>query len=98
MQETRRARLASAIQQELSMVIQRELKDPRIPPLVTLTSVEVTQDGSQATVFVSILGTGQIELSEAEQHRQDQEMRGALEGLKSASGLLRKHLGRVLTV
>ena len=55
MQETRRARLQAVIQEELSVVVPREVKDPRVPS-VTFTQVEVTQDGSQATVFVADLG------------------------------------------
>src|SRR5438309_1958894 len=87
MQETRRARLQAVIQEELSMVVARELKDPRIPS-VTFTSVEVTPDGSHAVVLVSILGGSQ----------DPQQMRDCLEGLASASGFLRRHLGQVLNV
>ena len=57
MQETRRQRLQSAIQEELAQFVSREVKDPRIP-MVTFTEVQVTQDGSHATIFVSILGSG----------------------------------------
>src|ERR1041385_7252130 len=98
MQETRRQRPASAIQEEISHVVSREVKDPRIPP-VTFTAVEVDQDGSQATVFVSILGGAQAgfdgapPLSEAGAKLR---MKDCLEGLTSASGYLRRHLARVL--
>ncbi len=86
MQETRKARLASVIIEELSVQI-RQLKDPRIPS-ITLTSVEVAQDGSHATVLFCLLG-GNSDREKVE---------NALEGLTSASGLLRRHLGKVLTV
>jgi ribosome-binding factor A len=55
MDSTRRARLSSVIQQELSRVVPREIKDPRVPT-VTFTAVEVTEDAGLATVYVSILG------------------------------------------
>lgn len=87
MQPTRRARLEAVIQEELALVVSRELKDPRIPS-VTFTSVQVTQDGSQATVFVSILGGSQ----------DPKAMKDCLAGLTSASGFLRRHLARTLTV
>jgi ribosome-binding factor A len=100
MQETRRLRLQSAIQEELSQFVPREVKDPRIPS-VTFTEVQVTQDGSHATVFVSILGgaqgghDGAPPLSEkgAKLRMQD-----CLDGLQQASGFIRRHLARVLTV
>lgn len=98
MQELRRARLQAVIQEELSRVVPREVKDPRVPS-VTFTAVEVTPDGSQATVFVAILGgaqgghDGAPPLSEkGAQHR----MKDCINGLNSASGFLRRHLARVL--
>jgi len=87
------------ILQELSSVVPRSVKDPRIPP-ITFTRAEVTEDGSQATVFVTLLGGGTTdrdgnELSE-EQIRT--KVQGCLEGLASASGFLRRHLGDVLDI
>ena len=110
MQETRRMRLQSAIQEELSQFVPREVKDPRIPP-VTFTEVQVTEDGSHATVFVSILGSGlatagsglgdggpsDTELAAIEK-REKQQMQACLEGLQAAQGFMRRHLGRVLSV
>jgi ribosome-binding factor A len=91
-QDTRKARLASVIQQELSLAV-RSIKDPRVPS-VTFTSVEVAQDGSQATVYVMVLG-GSGSLGD---HSDRAAIRDALEGLKSASGYLRRHLAKILTV
>jgi len=87
MQETRRQRLQSAIQQELSQFVSREVKDPRIPA-VTFTEIQVTQDGSHSIVFVSILGGAKSE----------KEMKDCLDGLTKASGFIRRHLGTVLNV
>ena len=56
------------------------LKDPRIG-FVTVTGVRTTRDISQATVFVSVLGT------EDEQTR-------TLEGLQSAHGILQSQVAR----
>lgn len=92
MQETRKARLASVIQQELSIAV-RSIKDPRVPN-VTLTSVDVADDGSQATVYVMVLG-GAGSLGD---HDDRDAMRDCLEGLKSASGYLRRHLAKILTI
>jgi ribosome-binding factor A len=92
--------MAAVIQQELSMVVPRELKDPRIPN-VTFTQVEVVQDGSQATVWVAILGgaqgghDGAPPLSEKGANLR---MQDCLDGLASATGFLRRHLAKVLSV
>lgn len=92
MQETRKARLASVIQQELSVAV-RSIKDPRVPS-VTFTQVEVADDGSQATVYVTILGgAGSIG-----DHSDRAAIRDCLDGLKSASGFLRRHLAKILTI
>ncbi|MGK5088704.1 30S ribosome-binding factor RbfA [Bdellovibrionota bacterium FG-2] len=98
MQENRRARLQAVIQEELSLVVPRMVKDPRIPS-VTFTSVEVTKDGSHATVFVSLLG-GLMRAPDASEKdpKAPDLMKECLEGLKSASGFLRRHLGKVLNV
>jgi ribosome-binding factor A len=58
------------------------LKDPRIG-FVTITGVRTTTDLSQATVFVSVLGS-------------DEEQVRTLEGLQSAHGVLQAQLGREL--
>jgi ribosome-binding factor A len=93
-------RLQAVIQEELAQVVSKEVKDPRVPA-VTFTAVEVTQDGSQATVFVSILGgaqgghDGAPPLSEKGAKLR---MKDCLEGLASASGFLRRHLAKVLSV
>lgn len=100
MQETRRMRLQAVIQEELSQVVPKEVKDPRVPP-VTFTAVEVTQDGSQATIFVAILGgaqgghDGAPPLSEAGAKLR---MKDCIDGLTSASGYLRRHLARILSL
>ena len=100
MQETRRARLQSVIQQELSMVVPREVKDPRIPH-ITFTAVEVTEDGSQATIYVAILGGAQGGFDGAPPLSEKGSllrMKDCLDGLTSASGFLRRHLARALSV
>jgi ribosome-binding factor A len=113
MQENRRLRLQSAIQEELSQVVSREVKDPRVPA-VTFTEVQVTPDGSHAVVFVSILGSrlgrpdegpaegaaepASEEAVRAADRQAELRMKGCLEGLTSASGYLRRHLAKVLNV
>ena len=100
MQETRRLRLQSAIQEELSQFVSREVKDPRIPA-VTFTEVQVTQDGSHATVFVAILGAALVSHENGppiSEQAAKIRMQECLDGLQKASGFIRRHLGRVLNV
>ena len=70
-----------AIRQVLTDVLPT-LKDPRIG-FVTVTGVRTTKDYSQATVYVSVLG------SERDRER-------TLEGLAAAHGVFQAHVARAL--
>lgn len=100
MDSTRRARLAEVIREELSVVVPRAVKDPRVPS-VTFTRVEVTQDGGQATVWVTILGGAQGGHDGApplSDQGANLRMQDCIDGLASASSFLRRHLAKILTV
>jgi ribosome-binding factor A len=78
----RSRRIGEQIQRQLSELIRREVKDPRLGP-ITLTDVQVASDLAYAKVFYSVLGgTRNPELTQ--------------EILNSAAGLLRGRLGRSL--
>ncbi|CAH0212620.1 Ribosome-binding factor A [Peribacillus sp. Bi96] len=73
-------RVGEQMKKELSEIIGRKIKDPRIG-FVTVTDVEVTGDLQQATVFISVLG--------------DQEQREkTLQGLAKAKGFMRSEIGQ----
>ena len=55
MQGKRLERVNQLVKEEISAVLQRELKDPRLG-FVTVTEVETSKDLRQAKVFVSVLG------------------------------------------
>jgi len=55
MQGKRLERVNQLIKEEVSMLLHRELKDPRLG-FVTVTEVEVTPDLKHAKVYVSVLG------------------------------------------
>lgn len=96
MQPVRRARLEAVMLEELAKVVPREIKDPRVQS-VTFTSCQVTPDGSQATVLVTLLGG----LANPEAGRTPQEeaaLKDTLKGLNSASGYLRRHMAGVLSI
>ena len=78
---TRRvARANDLIRRELSALILREVRDPRLSGLLSVTRVETSPDLRHARVFVSLMGS-------------DEEKRQAEEGLAAASGFLRRGLG-----
>ena len=49
-------RVNSLLQEVISEVIMREVKDPRLPGLITITKVEVSPDLHYAKVFFSMIG------------------------------------------
>ena len=53
----RQERVGQLLREEISRIIERQLKDPRADGLITVTDVKVTPDLRQARVFVSILGS-----------------------------------------
>ena len=75
----RAQRVSELLRKELSWLFTKEMNDPRLPMLVSITLVEVSADLRHAKVFVSFLGDSQ-------------EKRSALEMLESATGFLRREL------
>ncbi|MDW2797374.1 30S ribosome-binding factor RbfA [Clostridium boliviensis] len=74
-------RINMEVQKELSQIIRQEIKDPRIHPMTTVVSVEVTPDLKFCKAYISILG--------------DEEAgKATIEGLKSAEGYIRRELAR----
>ena len=76
---TRRTRqVGELLREELTDIIRRDMKDPRIG-FMGITQVEVATDLSSAGVFVSVLGT-------------DEERSATLAALRSAAGFIRFQL------
>ena len=72
-------RISEEIKKELSSVI-RDLKDPRIPMMTSVVSVDVTNDLRYAKAYISIMGN-------------DEEKKDALKGLRAAAGFIRREIG-----
>ena len=81
----RTERLASTIREELATIIMRELNDPRLVGLPSITRVKVTDDLSIADVYVTVMGT-------------EGQQTAAINALKHAAGLMRTKLTKVLTL
>jgi ribosome-binding factor A len=72
--------ISEEMKKEISSIIQSELKDPRLPKMISVISADVTKDLRYAKVFISVLGD-------------DADKKNAIEGLKSAAGFIRREIG-----
>lgn len=52
-------RLNSLLREVLSEVIKRDVRNPHVNELLTVTRVKITKDLHYATVFISVIGTEQ---------------------------------------
>ena len=49
-------RINGEVQRELSRIISREIKDPRIAPMTSVVDAVVTSDLKQCKAYISVLG------------------------------------------
>ena len=72
-------RINEQLREEISTLLARQIKDPRLNRVVSITRVEASNDLRSARVFISVMGN--------EKTRQ-----AALEGIQSAASFLRREL------
>ena len=78
-------RVGDLVRAELSEILVRGLKDPRVKAgFVTVTDVDVSSDLRHALVWVSLFGDDKAQVE-------------ALDGLEAAAGFLRRELGQRMT-
>jgi len=75
----RTERLNRVIQQEISRLLERQVNDPRLSNLISVTQVSLSPDLKYAKIYISILGN---ETNKTE----------TLAGFNAACGFLRKEL------
>lgn len=85
MSTRRMARVNDLIRTEISELLIREIRDPRLGGLVSVTEVVTSPDLRYAKVYVSVMGS-------------EDEKRQVEEGLASATGFLRRCLGERLSL
>jgi ribosome-binding factor A len=78
----RLARINEQLKREISQVLRREVRDPRVG-VVTVSAVDVAADLAVADVYIRMLGS-------------DDEVARSLEGLETAAPFVRRELGKVL--
>lgn len=74
-------RLGEILQKEISDILRRQVRDPRIGDFCTIMKVDVSDDLRHTKVSVSIMGD-------------ENQQKKALEGLKSATPFIRREIGR----
>ncbi|MCA6220598.1 MULTISPECIES: 30S ribosome-binding factor RbfA [Photorhabdus] len=85
---SRTQRVAQEMQKEIAIILQREVKDPRIG-MATVSGVEVSRDLAYAKVFVTFLNVL------TEEHDSDVVKKG-IKALNEASGFIRSLLGKAM--
>ncbi|QQK80218.1 30S ribosome-binding factor RbfA [Salicibibacter cibi] len=80
MSQMRAQRVGEQMKKELSDILMREVKDPRVE-FVTVTGVDVTGDLQHATVYVTVLG-------------ESEEKEETLKALRQAKGFIRSEIGK----
>lgn len=78
----RATRVSNVVKKEISEILSKKVKDPRVK-LITITDVAMTPDLRLARVYFSFMGEGN-------------EKDDVLKGLSSASGFIRRELGKRL--
>jgi ribosome-binding factor A len=80
---SRPARVAEEFRHELTRLLARGLKDPRVTGFVTITGAKMSPDLREATIYVSV-------------HGEEAERKRTLEGLHAAAPFLQREAGRNL--
>lgn len=78
-------RINGEVLKELSSIIRREIKDPRIHPMTSVMAVEVAPDLKTCKAYISVLGN-------------DEAKKATITGLKSAEGYIRRQLAKNLNL
>ncbi|RUO59434.1 30S ribosome-binding factor RbfA [Pseudidiomarina insulisalsae] len=78
---SRTERVGQQYQREIALILQREIKDPRVS-MVTVSDVEVSRDLAYAKVFVTFL------------QDDEQQVKQGLKVLNEAAGFIRSLLGK----
>ncbi|ATO31622.1 30S ribosome-binding factor [Dickeya dianthicola] len=81
---SRTQRVAQEMQKEIAIIIQREVKDPRVG-MATVSGVEVSRDLAYAKVFVTFLNDNEPE-----------QVNAGVKALQDASGFIRMLLGKAM--
>lgn len=77
-------RVAQELQKEIAVILQREVKDPRVG-MVTVSDVEISRDLAYAKIFVTFLFDNDLEA-----------IKQGMKGLEKASPYIRTLVGKAM--
>ena len=80
----RMGRIGEEYKKELSQIIDRELKDPSITGMISVTKVKVTNDLKYAKIYISILNS--------------KNLKKTMEGLKESTGFIRTQVAKTINL
>lgn len=72
-------RIEEEVKKVVSKVIDRDLKDPRLDGMISVTKVDVSRDLKYCKIYVSMLGVA--------------DQKEAMDALKSSAGFVRREIG-----
>ncbi|MHB1453175.1 MAG: 30S ribosome-binding factor RbfA [Saccharofermentanales bacterium] len=75
----RSERVSEEIRTVVSDILRNDIRDPRLPLIVSVTHVKVTRDLSHANIYISVFGT-------------DEEKANCHAALKSANSFIRREI------
>lgn len=78
-------RVGQEMQKEIALILQREIKDPRLGLMTTVSGVEMSRDLAYAKVYVTFLNDGD-----------EKAISEGLKALRDASGYIRTLLGKAM--
>ena len=78
---SRGERIRKALMKEVSDIVQRHVKDPRISGIISVTDVELSNDYGHARVYVSVYGS-------------DEQKEQTMLALQDSTSFVRKEVGR----
>ncbi|WP_435946344.1 30S ribosome-binding factor RbfA [Dryocola sp. BD586] len=78
-------RVSQELQKEIAIILQREIKDPRLGMMTTVSGVEVSRDLAYAKVFVTFLND-----------KDENAVKEGIKVLQDASGYIRSLLGKAM--
>ena len=78
-------RINEEVRRQLQEIVMRQLKDPRVDPMTSVTKVEVAPDLKTCKAYISVLGN-------------DEALSSTVEGLTKAEGYIRRELARTVNL
>ncbi|NLY71516.1 MAG: 30S ribosome-binding factor RbfA [Clostridiales bacterium] len=80
--------IGEEIRRLVSDLLYREIKDPRLSGIVSISAVEVSGDYSYAKIYITVLG------ETSQEYASDERKQEVLDAFNSAKGLIRREIGR----